>query len=75
MVIKNKTILCVIGLGMIALLSSCGGSKAPDEFLVLKNRPLVMPPDFYLSPEGPNANLNEVMDPQEIAKRALFGEN
>ncbi|MBT5185658.1 MAG: DUF3035 domain-containing protein [Kordiimonadaceae bacterium] len=74
MVLKNKIILGVIGFGLVSILSACGATKAPDEFLVLRNPPLSLPPDFFLSPEGIYDDLNEEINPQEIAKRALFGE-
>ena len=56
-------------------LSAAAGKSAPDEFLVLKNAPLSLPPEFYLTPGGPDADLDEVVEPQDIAKRALFGSN
>ncbi len=55
--------------------SGCSSKNAPDEFMVLKNPPLALPPDYYLTPEGPYSDLDEVIDPQELAKRALFGES
>lgn len=73
--IMNKSaIFVVIGL-MTSVLAGCGGKEAPDEFMVLKNAPLSIPPDFHLTPDGPYSDLDEVLAPQDIARRALFGEN
>lgn len=75
MVIKNKLILLSTLVGILTVLSGCSSKNAPDEFMVLKQAPLSLPPDFYLTPGGPNEDLDEVVEPQEIARRALFGEN
>lgn len=72
---KDKLLLTTVALLTVTLLSGCSGKNAPDEFMVLKNAPLTMPPEFHLTPGGPNEDLDEVIEPQEIAKRALFGEN
>jgi hypothetical protein len=74
MVLKNKLILSVIGFALVSMLSACGTGKAPDEFLVLKNPPLSLPPDFFLSPEGQYSDLNDAISPQDLAKSALFGD-
>ncbi len=74
MVIKNTLILLAVSLCSL-MISGCSGKNAPDEFMVLKNRPLSMPPDFHLTPDGPYTDLDEIVEPQEIAKRALFGES
>lgn len=74
MVIKKTLILLAVSLCCVAI-SGCSGKNVPDEFMVLKNRPLSMPPDFHLTPDGPYSDLDEIVDPQEIAKQALFGEN
>lgn len=74
MVIKNTLILLAVSLSA-AVISGCSGKNAPDEFMVLKNRPLSMPPEFHLTPDGPYSDLDEIVEPQEIARRALFGEN
>ena len=75
MVIKNKVILTAVCATFLVALGGCESKNAPDEFMVLKNAPLSLPPEYYLTPGGPDADLDEVIDPQEIAKRALFGEN
>jgi len=75
MIIKNKVNLTLVFVVFFTILSGCSGKSAPDEFLVLKNAPLSLPPEFYLTPGGPDADLDEVVEPQDIAKRALFGSN
>lgn len=75
MVINNKMILSAICVAILMTLGGCSNKNAPDEYMVLKNAPLSLPPEYHLTPGGPNADLDEVTDPQEIAKRALFGES
>lgn len=75
MVMKNKVILFAVCTGVLSMLAGCSGKQAPDEFMVLRNAPLVLPPDYFLTPGGRDSDLDEVVDPQVIAKRALFGEN
>lgn len=75
MVIKNKVILTAMCAAFLVALGGCESKNAPDEFMVLKNAPLSLPPEYHLTPGGPDADLDEVIAPQEIAKRALFGEN
>mgnify|MGYP001946490086 FL=1 len=72
---KNKLILLSAFVGILTALSGCASKNAPDEFMVLKQAPLSLPPDYHLTPGGPNEDLDEVIAPQDIAKRALFGEN
>jgi hypothetical protein len=33
-----------------------------------------MPPDFHMTPGGPTNDIDEAIEPQIIARRALFGE-
>jgi hypothetical protein len=75
MLLKNKLVICLIGIGLMAALSSCSGKSPPDEFMVLKNPSLAIPPEFHLSPGSSTEDLDDVIAPQEIAKRALFGQN
>lgn len=75
MIMNKKIILSVFSAVVIMAVSGCSSKNAPDEFMVLKNPPLALPPDYYLTPEGPYSDLDEVIDPQELAKRALFGES
>jgi hypothetical protein len=56
------------------MLSGCAGKDAPDEFMVLRNPPLVMPPDFHLVPKKGGAEVKkQVFTPQDIAKKAVHG--
>lgn len=75
MIMKNKFVMLACLFGVLSALTGCSSKNAPDEFMVLKNAPLSMPPDFHMTPDGPTEDLNEVIDPKEIARRALFGEN
>lgn len=74
MVTKNKIILSVVMAAIALLTTGCSGKNAPDEFMVLKNPPLAVPPEYHLTPDGPYSDLDDIIEPQEIAKRALFGE-
>ncbi|MBV7265668.1 DUF3035 domain-containing protein [Erythrobacter ani] len=61
-----------------AMLAGCGGSgifnrDRPDEFAVQRQAPLVVPPDFTLSPPAPGAPRPAEGTAQEQALEALFG--
>lgn len=71
----NKATLIMASITTVVLLSGCAKKHVPDEYMVLRNAPLALPPDFYLTPGGPDSDLDEILDPQELAKRALFGSN
>jgi hypothetical protein len=65
-------------LGAAALLvTGCsslrGGKKSPDEFAVIKEAPLVMPPDFSMRPPRPGAPRPTELGAQGQALEALFG--
>jgi len=75
MLLRNKVILPLACVGLLAVLTSCSGKNAPDEYMVLKNQPLAVPPEFHMTPGGPTEDLDDVIAPQELAKRALFGES
>jgi hypothetical protein len=49
------------------------GSSAPDEFAVARNAPLVIPPDYALTPPAPGAALLTPQEAQAQAIEALFG--
>lgn len=60
------------------LLSACGGSglfnrDRPDEFAVQRQAPLVVPPDFSLTPPAPGAPRPAEGTASEQALEALFG--
>ena len=59
------------------LLAGCGGGgpfgrDRPDEFAVGRNAPLVVPPDFALTPPQPG-EADAGTDPRAQALQALFG--
>lgn len=68
--------LLVSGLsGCASLRNSFGMNKqAPDEFSVVREAPLVMPPDFALRPPKPGAPRPQDVDAQGQALQALFGD-
>lgn len=61
------------------LLSACtgglnlGGRKGPDEFAVARTAPLVVPPDFALTPPAPGQASPVATDSRTQALEALFG--
>ena len=75
-----------LGLGALALavtLSACEGGigdalglgkNAPDEFAVVRNAPLTLPPDFTLRPPRPGEARPNEESVREQAKVALFNE-
>ena len=71
----------VLGLAASAvLLSGCsmfGGGSARgsrlDEFAVARNAPLVIPPDYSLTPPAPGTATLSATDAQQQAIQALFG--
>ena len=75
----NKTALFLIVAGGSALLSACGSGgglfnrSRPDEFAVQRQAPLVVPPDFALSPPQPGAPRPAEQTAQQQAQAALFG--
>lgn len=70
---NKKLILCA--LVITPMLAACSSKDAPDEFMVLKNPPLVLPPDYHLVPPGEKGDPKGAYTPQEIARRALFGDS
>ena len=76
----------VLGLGALALaatLSACEGGigdalglgkNAPDEFAVVRNAPLTLPPDFTLRPPRPGEARPNEESVREQARVALFNE-
>lgn len=60
-----------------ALLAGCASNpferSRPDEFAVARNAPLVVPPDFALTPPRPGEPDTSGSDPRAQALQALFG--
>ncbi len=72
---KTTSILLVAGAS--AMLSACGGGliagrERPDEFAVQRQAPLVVPPDFDLTPPAPGAPRPAEGTAAEQALEALF---
>jgi Protein of unknown function (DUF3035) len=70
----------VLVLGVVVLaLSGCAGNKGvfgrggPNEFAVSRSAPLVVPPDFALSPPKPGAPRPQEADSSTQALEAMFG--
>ena len=66
------------GLALIVLASGCAhggraGRLGPDEFAVARQAPLVIPPDFALTPPKPGAPRANDVSPNAQALDALFG--
>jgi hypothetical protein len=60
------------------ILSGCQGGafgrgRGPDEFAVARNAPLVVPPDFAMTPPRPGEADQGATDPRAQALQALFG--
>ncbi|WP_439815852.1 DUF3035 domain-containing protein [Zavarzinia sp. CC-PAN008] len=50
------------------------GKQAPDEFAVVANQPLTIPPDFTLRPPEPGAPRPQEIQPGRQASLAMFGQ-
>ena len=60
------------------LLAGCAshgvaGRNRPDEFAVARNQPLVIPPDYSLTPPKAGEPTPQGADPRQEALQALFG--
>ena len=71
----KSVILLAAGSTMLAACGSGGlfNRERPDEFAVQRQAPLVVPPDFTLSPPAPGAARPTEGTAQEQALEALFG--
>lgn len=62
---------------MATMLSACGafggGRDRPDEFLVSRSAPLVIPPEFNLTPPRPGEPTARGADSSQQALQAMFG--
>ena len=74
---KAAALVLVVAGG--AMLSACGAGGSlfnrsrPDEFAVSRQAPLVVPPDFALTPPNPGAPRPQDSDASSQAMDALFG--
>jgi Protein of unknown function (DUF3035) len=68
----------IVGL-LLVTLSGCGrsdgvfGRSRPDEFAVSRAAPLVIPPDFALTPPAPGTPRAQEADSSTQALQAMFG--
>lgn len=74
----RKTSALMLGLATLSLAgcaSLFGGDKTSrlDEFAVARNAPLVIPPDYSLTPPAPGTATLSASDAQQQAIQALFG--
>lgn len=80
-----KRIFRLAALGAaLSSLAACGGGsiqetlgiakRAPDEFAVVKQAPLIMPPNFALRPPEPGAPRPQELMPREQAQATLTGQ-
>ncbi|MGN6499958.1 MAG: DUF3035 domain-containing protein [Tsuneonella sp.] len=74
----RKTITLTLVLAGSAALAACGsggilGRERPDEFAVQRQAPLVVPPDFALTPPAPGAPRPAEGTASQQALQALFG--
>ncbi|MCB2063791.1 MAG: DUF3035 domain-containing protein [Novosphingobium sp.] len=76
--ISIRTRAVLLASGGAVLLSACGGGglfnrERPDEFAVQRQTPLVVPPDFALTPPREGEPRPSERSLQEQALEALFG--
>ncbi len=78
----NKSIALIAVLAAAATASGCGtvsrivgaGKQSPDEFRVVTQAPLTLPPDYSLRPPRPGEARPQELDADAEARAALFGE-
>ena len=73
--IANITLAASASALLLAGCASGGilGRDRPDEFAVARNAPLVIPPDFSLTPPKPGDPVAQATDARNQALEALFG--
>jgi hypothetical protein len=68
-----------VALAAASLVAACGTTggianrNAPDEFAVTRNQPLVIPPDYALTPPRPGESVAQGVDSRAQALQVLFG--
>lgn len=73
-----RKFLAIAAIGSATLLSGCGSTglfnrDRPDEFAVQRQAPLVIPPDFALTPPAPGAPRPSDRSVAQQAQDVLFG--
>jgi hypothetical protein len=69
----RKSLSLVIVAAVAVAGCSSTRSRSPDEFAVARNAPLVIPPDFSLTPPVAGTVTSSPQDAQQQAIEALFG--
>lgn len=74
---KRQVMILAVA-GSATLLSACGSTglfnrERPDEYAVTRSAPLVVPPDFALTPPQPGAPQSTAETAAEQTLQALFG--
>jgi hypothetical protein len=74
----RSTFRLTTALAGVAMLSACGGTSLfnrdrPDEMAVSRQPPLVIPPDFALTPPAPGTAASQQSTTQQQALEAMFG--
>lgn len=78
----NKPITVLVVLAAAAATSGCASMQralgaartSPDEFRVVTQAPLTLPPDYALRPPRPGETRPQELQPDENARAALFGQ-
>jgi hypothetical protein len=66
-------VLAAVALATSGCAALTGSRKAPDEFMVARNAPLIIPPDFSLAPPVAGTQGLSVGEAQQQAIDVLFG--
>jgi hypothetical protein len=69
---RKSLVLVIVAATAVSACSSMR-SRSPDEFAVARNAPLVIPPDFSLTPPVAGTVTSSPQDAQQQAIEALFG--
>jgi hypothetical protein len=81
MTTRTLTLLAVVAAaasasGCASIGNALGGGKvSPDEFRVVSQAPLTLPPDYSLRPPRPGEARPQELQPTEEARQALFGQD
>jgi hypothetical protein len=70
---NSLTLVVVAAVAVSGCAALRGARSAPDEFAVARNAPLVIPPDYSLTPPAAGTVTSTPQDAQGQAIEALFG--